>query len=154
MELFETTIYNREELSRAFVGGIFQAIPKTKVIQEALNDFMQSTESEAVTIFDENVLIIGESFKDDTARKLCEITGPFLSNMTEKLLRYNINPPKLLEAEIEDGRLFLQPAIIEKTRFYLVFFTKEKVFLDKITKFLPRLTEDLSSLIKYVVTSL
>ena len=81
-------------------------------------------------------------------------TDSILTREAFDLLRYNINPPKLLEAEIEGGKLILEPLQVENTRFYLIFFTKEQLFLDKLNKFLPRLTEDLSSLIKYVVTFL
>ncbi|NVM52084.1 MAG: GTP-binding protein [Candidatus Helarchaeota archaeon] len=148
---FETSIFDRETLSRAFIDGIFKAIPKTAVIQEALNDFMRNTDAEAVVLLDDNVLILGEAYKDETSRTLCQISGPFLSNMTEKLLKYNLSVPQVLEAQMEDGWLFQKPLQVGDTRFYIVFFTKQK-FLDKINKYLPRLAEDLSNLIKYVVS--
>ena len=148
---FQTSIYDREELSRAFVAGIFKALPKTAIIQESLNDFMKNTDSEAVILLDENVLIIGEAVKDETSKIICEISGPFLSNMTEKFIKYDLNPPQVLEAQMEDGWLFQKPIQVDKSRFYVVFFTKQRT-LDKINKYLPRLTEDLSNLIKFVIS--
>lgn len=153
IDYFNTTIYDRENLSRAFVAGIFKSLPKTTLIQEALNDFLKNSGSEAVILLDENVLIIGDAYNDEDYKNLCQISGPFLSNMTEKLLKYNLNPPKVLEAEMEDGWLFQKPILVDAHRFYLIFFSKDKT-LDKINKFLPRLTEDLHSLIKYVVSPL
>ncbi len=147
-----TSIYDRESLSKTFVNGIFQILPKTQVIQEALNEFMKNSGSQAVVLLDENVLIIGEAFSDETSKNLCEISGPFLSNMSEKLIKYNLNPPLVLEAQMsEDEWLFQKPIQVEDNRFYLAFLTKQRT-LEKINKFLPRLTEDLSNLIKYVVS--
>ncbi|MHA1266360.1 MAG: ADP-ribosylation factor-like protein [Candidatus Helarchaeota archaeon] len=152
IDFYETSIFDRENLSQAFVAGIFKTLPKTKVIQEAMNDFLKNSGSDAVVLLDENVLIIGEAYKkEETFLELCRISGPFLSNMIEKLLRYNLTPPKVLEAEMEDGWLFQKPIMVDNHRFYLIFFSKEKS-LGKINKFLPRLTEDLQSLIKYVVS--
>ena len=147
-----TSIYDRENLSKAFIAGIFKTLPKTKVIQEALNEFMKNSGSQAVVLLDENVLIIGEAFNDETSKNLCEISGPLLSNMSEKLIKYNLNPPIVLEAQMsEDEWLFQKPIQVENSRFYLAFLTKQRT-LDKINKFLPRLTEDLSNLIRYVVS--
>jgi small GTP-binding protein len=152
IEFYETSIFDRENLSRAFVAGIFEAVPKTAVLREALNDFMKSSDSLAVTLLDENVLILADAAVPDaeTALNICHISGVFFANMTEKLLKYNIMPPTVLEAQMEDGWLFQKPIQLDGARFYLVFFSKERS-LEKINKLLPSITKDLSSLIKYVV---
>ena len=150
IEFYETSIYDRENLSKAFIAGIFKAIPKTAVIKEALTDFMTNSDSIAVVLLDENVLILAEASTDETALNICQISGVFFANMSEKILKYNIMPPNILEAQMEDGWLFQKPIQIDKSRFYLVFFSKERS-LDKINKLLPSITRDLSNLIKYVV---
>jgi small GTP-binding protein len=150
IDFFETSIYDRDNLSRSFIAGIFKALPKTEVIKSSLNDLMKNAAAEAVILLDENVLIVGEEYKDDTAKELCRICGPFFANMTEKLLKYNLTPPKVLEAQMEGGWIFQIPLLVENARFYLAFFTKERN-LERINKFLPAFTKDLSSLIKYVV---
>lgn len=149
---YETTIFDRENLSRAFVSGVFKVLPKTTVIQDSMNDFMANSNSEAVTLLDQNVLIIGEAFTDETKRNICQICGPYFANMIEKLLKYNLPPPTILEAQMEDGWLFQVPFQIEENRFYLVFFSRERSEgLDKINKLIPLFIKDLSNLVKYVV---
>ncbi|MHA1650129.1 MAG: ADP-ribosylation factor-like protein [Candidatus Helarchaeota archaeon] len=151
LDFYETSIYDRENLSKAFVAGIFKALPKTAVLQEALNEFMKNSDSLAVMLLDENVLILAEASIDTTARNICSISGPYFANMTEKMIKYNLMPPSVLEAQMEDGWLFHKPIKINGTsRFYLVFFTKERS-LDKINKLLPSITQEISNLIKYVV---
>ncbi len=154
IESFETSIYDRENLSRAFISGIFKVFPKTQVIQESLNDFMKNSDADAVILLDENVLILGEASSDDVKHNICQICGPYFANMIEKLLKFNIMPPKVFEAQMEDGWLFqilLQiPSKVEKNRFFLVFFSRERS-LDKINKQIPQFTQDLSNLVKFVV---
>lgn len=154
IESFETSIFDRENLSRVFVSGIFKVFPKTQVIQESLNDFMKNSDADAVLLLDENVLILGEAFSDDVKRNVCSICGPYFANMIEKLIKFTIAPPKVFEAQMEDGWLFqilLQiPGKAEKNRFYLVFYSRERS-LDKINKYLPQFTQDLSNLVKFVV---
>jgi len=152
LEFYETSIYDRENLSRAFVAGIFKAIPKTAVIRKALQDFMNSSDSLAITLLDENVLILADAAvpNAETALNICHISGVFFANMTERLLKYDIMPPTVLEAQMENGWLFQKPIQLDGVRFYLVFFSKERS-LEKINKLLPSITKDLSNLIKYVV---
>ncbi len=150
IEFYETSIFDRENLSRAFVSGIAKALPKTRVLKGALEDFMKNTDSDAVILLDANVLIIAEASLNEMARNLCQITGPFFANMTEKLLKYNITPPAVLEAQMENGWLFQKPLQIDSSRFYLVFFSRQRS-LDKVNHQLSSITKDLSNLIKYVV---
>jgi len=150
VQYFETSIFDRENLSRAFISGIFEVMPKTEVIQTSLNEFMTNSDSDAVMLLDENVLIIGEAFTDEAKRNVCQICGPYFANMIEKLLKFNLQPPKVFEAQMEDGWLFHIPLQIEENRFYLVFFSHERS-LDKINKYIPLFTQDLSSLVKFVV---
>jgi len=150
VQYFETSIFDRVNLSRAFVAGIFEVLAKTEVIQQSLNEFMTNSDSDAVMLLDENVLIIGEAFIDETKRNICQICGPYFANMIEKLLKFNLEPPKVFEAQMEDGWLFQIPLQIEGNRFYLVFFSHERS-LDKVNKYIPLFTQDLSSLVKFVV---
>lgn len=154
VEYFETSIYDREELSRVFVAGLFKVLPKTKVIQESLNDFMKNSEADAVILLDENVLILGEAFTDNVKHNICSICGPYFANMIEKLIKFTVEPPKVFEAQMADGWLFHILLEIQgkmaKNRFYLVFFSRERT-LDNINKQLPRFTQDLSNLIKFVI---
>ena len=146
----ETSVYDFESLSQAYVHGIFQVLPKANVIKEVLTDFMRKTESSAIMLLDENVLLIGEVYSDGTSKNICRVCGPYFANMAEKLHDYNLFTPDTIEVEM-DGWLFFKHIKHLKASFYLVFFTKVHENFKKINDMLPAFTEDLLNLIKYVL---
>ncbi|MFX1294988.1 MAG: ADP-ribosylation factor-like protein [Promethearchaeota archaeon] len=150
VKFYETSIYDRENLSKVFITGIFKVLPKTAVLKEALNDFIGQSDALAVVLLDENVLILAEASIDETALNICQVTGVYFANMTERLIKYNLIPPKVLEAQMENGWVFQKPIQIDSNRFYLILFSKDRN-LERINKLLPTITKDISNLIKYVI---
>jgi len=148
---FETTIYNFEEVSRAFVAGILKVLPKGEVIQEVLRDFMKKTESSAIMLLDENVLLIAEAFKDEQSRNVCRICGPYFANMAERLREYDLFAPDTIEVEMKGQWLFFKHIDHLKTGFYLIFFTKNKENFTRINELLPVFTKDIVNLITYIL---
>lgn len=150
LTFYETTIYDFESLSRAFVGGVLKVLPKGAIIKEVLNDFMKKTESSAIMLLDENVLLIAEAFQDDTSKNVCRICGPYFANMAEKLREYDLFTPDTIEVEMH-GWLFFKHINYLKTHFYLVFFTKVKENFQRINELLPAFTKDVINLIHYIL---
>lgn len=147
---YETSVYDFEALSRAFVAGILKVLPKGEVIQEVLRDFMSNTQSSAIMLLDENVLLIGEASLDEGSRNICRICGPYFANMAEKLRQYDLFTPETIEVEMQ-GWLFFKHINYMKTHFYLIFFTKVRENFNKINDLLPAFTKDIFNLIKYVL---
>jgi hypothetical protein len=146
----ETTIYDKDSLGRAFVTGILKVLPKGAIIAEVLNDFMKKTESSAVMLLDENVLLIAEAYKDEQSKNTCRICGPYFANMAEKLRKYDLFSPDTIEVEMQ-GWLFFKHIRYLKTHFYLIFFTKNKENFQKINDMLPAFTKDIVNLIHFVL---
>ncbi len=146
----ETSVYDFDSLSRAFVYGVLKVLPKGQVLQEVLTDFMKKTESEAVMLLDENVLLIGEVYSDDTSKNICRICGPYFANMAVKMKDYNLFVPDTIEVEMQ-GWLFFKRIQHRKIDFYLIFFTKIYENFNKINQMLPAFTKDLLSVIKYIL---
>ncbi|NVM55145.1 MAG: 50S ribosome-binding GTPase [Candidatus Helarchaeota archaeon] len=146
----ETSVYDFESLSRAFVKGTLKVLPKGEIIQEVLKEFMQKTESSAIMLLDDNVLVIAESYIDSQSKNVCHICGPYFVNMLEKLSKYELFVPDTIEVEMQ-GWLFFKHINYLKTHFYLVFFTKVHENFHKINDLLPAFTKDLFNLIKYIL---
>lgn len=146
----ETSVFDFDTISKAFVDGILKVLPKGEVVQEVLNDFMKKTESSAIILLDENVLLIGEAFINEGSRNICRICGPYFANMAEKLRNYDLFTPDTIEVEME-GWLFFKHIQYMKTHFYLIFFTTVRENFHKINDLLPAFTKDIFNLIKYVL---
>ncbi len=146
----ETSVFDFESLSRAFVHGVLKVLPKGEIIQEVLHDFLLKTGSNAIMLLDENVLLIGEVYLDEISKNICHICGPYFANMAEKLRDYNLFTPETIEVEMA-GWLFYKRIKHQKSQFYLIFFTKNYDNFQKINELLPAFTEDIISLIKYII---
>ncbi len=148
---YESSIFDFELLSRAFVAGILKVLPKGEIVQEVLRDFMKQTQSSAIMLLDENVLLIAEAYKDETSRNICRICGPYFANMAEKLREYDLIAPDTIEVEMSGQWLFFKHLDYLKTGFYLIFFTKKVEDFQRINDLLPVFTKDIFNLIKYVL---
>ncbi|TFG05188.1 MAG: hypothetical protein EU536_02780 [Promethearchaeota archaeon] len=145
----QTSIFDYEPLTRIIVQAILKVLPKGAVIQDILNNFMNKSESSAIMLLDENVLPIAEAYSTEKARDICRICGPHFATMVERLEKYQIDSPNVVEVEMK-GWLFFKKIIYENTKFYLIFFTHaEKNFL-KINSILPIFTKDLFNVIRFV----
>lgn len=151
LKFFETSIYDFEAVSRAFVAGILKVLPKGEIVQEVLRDFMKKTASSAIMLLDENVLLIAEAFKDEQSRNVCRICGPYFANMAEKLREYDLFSPDTIEVEMKGQWLFFKHIDYLKTGFYLIFFTKSNENFQRINELLPVFTKDILNLITYIL---
>ncbi|MHA1357933.1 MAG: ADP-ribosylation factor-like protein [Candidatus Helarchaeota archaeon] len=146
----QTSIYDYEQLSRVFVRGILKILPKGEIINTALKEFMGETQLNAIILFDENILPIAENYIDERAKKICKICGPHFVSMAEKLRKYALYLPDTIEVEMQ-GWLFFKFIKYLSTRFYLVFFTDAYENFTKINYLLPKFTERIYNIIKFVL---
>jgi GTPase SAR1 family protein len=146
----ETSIYDYEQLSNVFVQGILRILPKGRIIQDVLQEFMKTTKASAIILLDENVLSIAEAFINEESRMTCHVCGPYFANMTDKLRKYNLFTPETIEVEMQ-GWLFFKCIDYQGMRLYLIFFTKEKENFTTINDLLPSFMEDLSNVLKFVL---
>ncbi|MHA1651208.1 MAG: ADP-ribosylation factor-like protein [Candidatus Helarchaeota archaeon] len=147
---YQTSVFDHDTLSQVFVQGILKILPRGKILQEVLTEFLQKTGSNAIMLLDENVLTIAEVYNDETSKIACEICGPHFATVMEKLHKYEFYTPDTIEMEMQ-GWLFFKAINFKNTRFYLVFFTKNRANFTKINALLPTLTENLFNIIKFVL---
>ncbi|MHA1266998.1 MAG: ADP-ribosylation factor-like protein [Candidatus Helarchaeota archaeon] len=150
LTFFETSIYLKESLGQAFICGVLKILPKGAILQEVLADFMRKTDSAAIMLLDENVLLVAEAYTDEMSKKICRICGPYFANMAEKLRAYDLITPDTIEVEMQ-GWLFFKPIHYLNTHYYLVFFTKHKENFQKINQLLDAFTADIYNMIHYVL---
>jgi small GTP-binding protein len=147
---YETSIYDPSYLSQVFVKGILKILPKGEVIQEVLASFMETTESNAIILYDQQILPIAEAWRNKNSFSIIEICGPYFASMIYKIDRYGLMPPDTVVVQM-DGWIFFRYIILEETKLYLIFFTRFQENFSKINKILPEFTKDLLNVVKYVL---
>ena len=147
----ETTIYNYVELSRVFVKGALKILPKGDVIQEVLNNFRTTTNSDAIMLLDENVLPIAEVYSVEESFNILKICGPFFASMVERVRKFNYKPPETIQLAMPEGWLFIRYLKFAESIYYLIFFAKAHENFKQINNLLPAFSRDLENVIKYVL---
>ena len=146
----ETSVYEPSFLSQVFVQGILKVLPKSEVIQEVLAGFMKTTDSNAIVLYDQQILPIAEAWRNKESLSIIKISGPYFASMVSKINSYDLTPPDTIVVQM-DGWIFFKYINLEDTKFYLIFFTRFQDNFSKINKLLPEFTKDLLNVMKYVL---
>jgi len=149
-ELYETTIYDREELLFVFSKSLRNAFPKANVLNEYLNEFMEKTNSLSIILLDTNILALSEASKDEKALNICHVCGPYFANMAIKLQSYKMPIPDFIQAQM-GGWLFFKSLKVKNQIFYLVAYNEIENSPMIFNEFIKPFTESLENVIKYIL---
>ena len=106
-KFYETTIFDREELLFVFSKSLRNVFPKSNVLNDYLNEFLEKTDSLSIILLDYNILALSEASKDDESLNICHVCGPYFANMAQKLRSYKMKVPDFIQAQM-DGWLFFK----------------------------------------------
>ncbi|QEE14947.1 ADP-ribosylation factor-like protein [Promethearchaeum syntrophicum] len=98
ISFFNTTIYDLSSLFLAFSNGIMHFSPIALLINEQLEEFAKLSNSSAVLLMSEDLLVIGNYSMSDYYIDLCEIVGLRFLNVMDS---FKSNPVRLDNVIVE-----------------------------------------------------
>ncbi|MHA1793447.1 MAG: ADP-ribosylation factor-like protein [Promethearchaeota archaeon] len=158
LKTFNTSIFDKWTLLKAFSQGVVGTSPKKEIIDYQLNEFAKKTFSSAVLLLDHNHLLIGSSTNKQDLLEICEAIIPHVSNAADKLSHYEINVEKLI-VSLRVGTYYKSitqnkemvgmfiPIKIADYSFSLFSLTKNPKTLKLMMKFGMKLASNLSDII-------
>jgi GTPase SAR1 family protein len=142
--IHETSIYQPDKFHHIFVQAVFSVLPGGYRVEELLTQFMSDIEAAAIRLIGENLLTVSDVYIDRNSREICYICGKNLTNMAKELSDISWVIPNRIGIAL-DGWVFYKHVPYLETRFYLIFFTKLRESLQKLTTFLPKFLKDLAN---------
>ncbi len=155
LAFYQTTIYDYSSLIRAFSAGLLK-IFKTfaNVMKTIFSDFVEKTNVNGICLLDQDALILHEFYDDKKQTKdIIEIIGSNISQMNEKLVKYNYGYPESIEIKLK-GWSFLRtfeldtPTREGKNRFHLIIYSEDPSTFDAINEVLPNFEIAVSNTLK------
>ena len=170
ISFFKTTIYDLSSLFLAFSNGIMHFSPITLLINEQLEEYAKLSNSSAVLLMSEDLLVIGNYSISEYYIELCELVGLRFLNVMDS---FNKNPVRLdnvtvdidydtelivLKKEKEPPRLERKAKIVMTSfktsnnfQFYIITFVKNFLMSKSQEDLLPILKNNLSDMMYLIV---
>ena len=145
IEMFETTIYEKWTLTAAFSKGLLKLSPKSKILDQQLEELANQLQSETVLLLDENALLFGQYFKTQDSFDVCQIVSPHLAIMADRINKYGMNFEVFQMKLREGGWVFFRDISIENKRFYLVLYNDQSESIKTMEKDLPPFIQQVSN---------
>jgi GTPase SAR1 family protein len=168
ISFFQTSIYDISTITRAFSAGVIRSHPKARLFDEILRDYAKTTFSSAVSLYDENLLIIGSHSSDERYANIVENIAPRFIYTIDRMNYYNyimenvIFNLKFPENELAkpEGQekkgvmIFLRNFKTERgLLFTIVSLTQNKNIIKLSNTYLPELAKKLINLIQAIEQS-
>ena len=90
ISFFNTTIYDLSSLFLAFSNGIMHFSPIALLINEQLEEFAKLSNSSAVLLMSEDLLVIGNYSMSDYYIELCELVGLRFLNVMDSFKLHSV----------------------------------------------------------------
>jgi len=170
ISFFNTTIYDLSSLFLAFSNGIMHFSPIALLINEQLEEFAKLSNSSAVLLMSEDLLVIGNYSMRDYYNELCELVGLRFLNVMDA---FKLNPVRLdnvtvdinydteliVSNENEKSKKHGQKAKIIMTsfktsnniQFYIITFVKNVLMSKSHEELLPILKNHLSDMMYLII---
>jgi GTPase SAR1 family protein len=170
ISFFKTTIYDLSSLFLAFSNGIMHFSPIALLINEQLEEYAKLSNSSAVLLMSEDLLVIGNYSISDFYTELCELVGLRFLNIMDS---FKLNPVRLDNVKVDinyDTELFVskkkkEPQKLEQKakivmtsfktsnniQFYIITFVKNVLNSKSHEDLLPILKNHLSDMIYLLV---
>ncbi|MHA1379811.1 MAG: ADP-ribosylation factor-like protein [Candidatus Helarchaeota archaeon] len=155
MQFFQTTIYDYPSLIRAFSAGLLRIFKNfTNVMKTLFSDFSSKTGVSGLGLLDQDALILHEFVNEKKQTKdILEIIGSNMSQMNEKLVKYDYGYPESIEISLKGWSFFKTfeldtPTKEGKRRFHLIVYSENTDNFDIINDLLPNFTDAVSNTLK------
>lgn len=151
MKIFQTSIFDHWSLISAYSFGLSRLSPNRELFRNQLRNFAKKANSDAVLLLNENGIILSSYSNSDIADKVFEISAPHFTTLYKTFKEF-----KMLKKDFivtsgiteESKKIVFQRIIVDAHNLYLLLFLDSGLKIEKIGKFLPKLTKNLKDLIK------
>ncbi|MHA1721222.1 MAG: ADP-ribosylation factor-like protein [Promethearchaeota archaeon] len=170
ISFFNTTIYDLSSLFLAFSNGIMHFSPVAYLINEQLEEYAKLSNSSAVLLMSEDLLVVGNYSTNESYIELCELVGLRFLNVMDS---YKLNPIQIDKITVDlDYKSELIPLKQKKSskesgkkakiimtsfetsnkiQFFIITLIKNVLFSRSLEELLPTLKNHLSDMM-YLVT--
>jgi hypothetical protein len=151
MKIFKTSIFDHWSLISAYSFGLSRLSPNRELFRNQLINFAKSANSDAVLLLNENGIILSNYSNSDIADKVFEISAPHFATLYKTFKEFKMLKKDFIVTSgiIEESKkIVFQKIIVDNYNLYLLLFVDSGLKIEKIDKFLPKLTKNLKDLIK------
>ncbi|MFX0083412.1 MAG: ADP-ribosylation factor-like protein [Candidatus Hodarchaeota archaeon] len=132
---YETTVFEPHSIINAMSEILLDLYPKSKVIEIAIQEFLNKNSVDGMILMDDNSLIIGSYYKTEVIKEILYSLSPYFLRLNDAFEEYvNMDDHvenQMIVEKLEKNFLFKQFKLIEdKIRFYILLCTDEP-FLNK-----------------------
>ena len=120
VEFFQTSIYNKWSLLKAFSHGVTSLTTKTKTLTKIFEDFALKNECKAVTVKDDNLLTISEFYKEKIYEKIVEKFALSLIFAYKDLKKSTLKDFSKMVLEMGEEYMLIQRISIADVDFYII----------------------------------
>ena len=80
---YKTSIYSLSTIIKAMSEIFLSIYPKANLIQKAIEEFASKFEAEGIEVIDDNSLIVGSYYQNETARDILNQTTPYFLSLND-----------------------------------------------------------------------
>jgi len=93
LEVFRTSIFNLNSILIAVSKMLLSKVPKSKAIEETIQEFGIKLQMEALELIDDNSLILGSYYKNKRIEELMNAVMPFFLEVNEVFAKVSYSTP-------------------------------------------------------------
>ena len=120
VEFFQTSIYNKWSLLKAFSHGVTSLTSKTKTLAKIFEDFAIKNDCKAVTVKDDNLLTISEYYTEKIYEKIVEKFALSLIFAYKDLKKSTLKDFSKMMLEMGEEYMLIQRMSIADVDFYII----------------------------------
>jgi len=156
---FQTTIFEKWSVVKAFSEGVIRASPKKILIDTRLKDFAKRTFSSACMLLDGSYLVLGSNTNNEQLLEIIEAVVAQTGSAFSKLDRYDIHASNMI-ISLKPGEYYQEimgkemlvlyvPVQVKDVTFSLLSLTKNPNTLKLMLKHSPELAEKISEILEH-----
>ncbi len=142
IEYFQTSIYNKWSLLKAFSHGVTSLTSKTKTLAKIFEDFAIKNECKAVTLKDDNLLTISEYYTEKIYEQIIEKFALSLIFAYKDLKKSTLKDFSKMMLEMDDDFMLIQRMSLMDVDFYIIAISASKDIQKLIKKTLLEFISD------------
>jgi len=147
VEFFQTSIYNKWSLLKAFSHGVTSLTTKTTTMAKMFEDFAIKNDCKAITVKDDNLLTISEYYSEKIYEKIVEKFALSLIFAYKDLKKSTLKDFTKMMLEMDDDYMVIQRMSLLDVDFYIIAISASKDIQKLIKKSLIDFLSDIENVI-------
>ena len=151
MKIFKTSIFDHWSLISAYSFGLSRLSPNRELFRNQLRVFAKNINSDAALLLNENGIILSNYSNSNIADKVFEISAPHFTTLYKTFKEFKmLKKDFIITSGITENskKIVFQRIIVDNYNLYLLLFMDNALKIEKIDRFLPKLSKNLKDLIK------